>query len=500
MSVNSEVQLHRGELTFPEVLFQALASAAPALGVTLAVIVGANFAGAALPLSLIFALVGILLVAACIGQMAQRFPSAGGFYTFVSRGLHPALGTMVAWLYLIVWIVFPSTLFLPFGDFIAGTLNDWFGWSREPVWIVSALVCIAAIYAIVRSGAKLSTKVSLLLGMIEFAIVGALAVTLVVDAGGRNTFAVFGTSHADVKGFVGASGLIGGMIYAIYAFVGFENVVPLAEEAKSPRRNVMRAAILSPLILGAFIIFCTYAATVYFGVGRFTSFPSFNGGDAWIGITKQVWHTGWYVLLFALLNSCIASANAATNAGTRHIFAMGRIRLLPHSFSRLDDRTGTPTLALGTLMAISVAVTLAAGLATDGPLQGFAFLGTIETVTAILLYTLVALATLVYFLRARREGFNPLLHVVVPIAAVVVMVPSLMTAFGVGSSVFKFISPLPHPYDIAAWISVAWLVIGVVYAAWQWRAHPDRVQATEHVFVDDAAAVPEMEAVPVTAA
>jgi amino acid transporter len=50
------------------------------------VVVGANFAGGALPFSLLLALGGILLVATCIAQMARRFPTAGGFYTFVSRG------------------------------------------------------------------------------------------------------------------------------------------------------------------------------------------------------------------------------------------------------------------------------------------------------------------------------------------------------------------------------------------------------------------------------
>ena len=485
VTTDTDTHLHEGELTFPEVLFQALASAAPALGVTLAVVVGANFAGGALPFSLLLALGGILLVATCIAQMAQRFPTAGGFYPFVSRGLHPAFGAMVAWLYLIIWIVFPSTLFLPFGEFVATTLHNWFGWGHDPVWIVSALICIGAIYLIVRAGAKLSTKVSILLGMVEFLIVGALAVTLIAKAGSHNTVSVFGTSHADVKGFVGFSGVFGAMIYAIYAFVGFENVVPLAEEAKNPRRNVMLAALLSPVILGAFIIFCTYAVTVYFGADRFSSFTTFNGGDAWIGVAKEVWHTGWYLLLFALLNSCVASANAATSAATRHVFAMARIRLLPQSFARLEEQTGTPTLALGTLMAISVVVTLVAGLWTSGPLQGFAFLGTIETVTAILLYTLVALSCFVYFLRTRATGYNLLLHGIVPVAAVAVMIPSLMTAVGVGSGVFRFISPLPHPYDYAAWISVAWLVVGIAFAAWQWRAHPDRVRATERVFVEE---------------
>ncbi len=487
--------LKGGQLSFVEVLFQALASAAPGLSVTLAVIVGASFAGASLSLSLVFALVGLLLVASCIGQMSARFPSAGGFYTFVSNGLHPAVGTMVAWLYLSVWIVFPSTLFLPFGSFIATTLHDDFGWPEKPVWIVSALVCMALIYFLVGRGAKLSTNASIVLGVVEFAILGALAITLIVKAGDNNTLSVFTTHYATVEGFVGMSGIVGGMIYAIYGFVGFENVVPLAEEAREPRRSVLRASLLSPLILGLFIIFCTYAATVYFGPDRFGTFTSYNDGSPWFGITKEVWHMGWYVLLFALLNSAIASANGATNAGIRHLFAMGRIKLLPSVFSRTDPATGTPIFALRTVLIISVVLTLGTGLLLDGgPLQAFGFLGTIETCVAILLYALVALACLVYFLRNRSdEGFNPLLHVVVPILALIVMIPALMAAIGVGSAIFPFIAPLPAPLNIAGYIAFAWLIAGIVFAAWVWKVHPERARMTEKVFVgasDDAVQTP----------
>jgi len=495
-SGSTTAKLKTGQLGFAEVLFQALASAAPGLSVTLAVIVGCSFAGGSLSLSLVFALIGLLLVAACIGQMAARFPSAGGFYTFVANGLHPAVGTMVAWLYLSVWIVFPSTLFLPFGSFIATTLNTDFGWPEQPVWIISALLCIALIYFLVGRGAKLSTNASIVLGLIEFVILGALAVTLIVKAGSNNTLSVFTMHYATIDGFVGMSGIIGGMIYAIYGFVGFENVVPLAEEAREPRRSVLRASLLSPLILGLFIIFCTYAATVYFGPSRFSEFLSYNDGAPWFGITQEVWHMGWYVLLFALLNSAIASANGATNAGIRHLFAMGRIQLLPSAFARTNPTTGTPIFALRTVLIISVILTLVTGLVLDGgPLQAFGFLGTIETCVAILLYALVALSCLVYFLRHRsEEDFNPLLHVVVPILALIVMIPALMAAIGVGSAIFPFIAPLPAPLNIAGYISFVWLIAGIVYAAWVWRTHPDRARQTETVFVDSADdAVPATE-------
>lgn len=485
-AAGGDATLKRGELGFAEVLFQALTSAAPGLSVTLAVIVGANFAGGSLSLSLVLALFGILLVASCIGQMSARFPSAGGFYTFVANGLHPAMGTMVAWLYIIVWVVFPSTLFLPFGSFVASTLGNWWGWSYKPTWIVAALLCIAFIYWLVGQGAKLSTNAAIVLGVVEFAILGALALTMIVKAGSDNTLTVFTPHYADVAGFAGLSGLVGGMIYAIYGFVGFENAVPLAEEARDPRRTVLRVSLLSPLILGLFIILCTYAATVYFGPSGFAGFPASNGGDAWIGLGKDAWGIGWYVLLFAILNSAIASANGATNAGIRHLLAMGRIRLLPAAFARTDG-TGTPVVALRAVLGLSVVLTVVTGLVLDGgPLVAFGFLGTIETCVAILLYALVALSCLVYFVRTKPEGFNPFLHVLVPVLAIVVMVPALMAAIGVGASIFPFISPLPSPFSIAGYLSFAWLVLGIAFAAWVWVAHPDRARATETVFMDGA--------------
>jgi amino acid transporter len=165
---------------------------------------------------------------------------------------------------------------------------------------------------------------------------------------------------------------------------------------------------------------------------------------------------------------------------------MGRIRLLPTAFARTNPTTGTPIFALRTVLIISVILTLVTGLVLDGgPLQAFGFLGTIETCVAILLYALVALACLVYFLRHRSdESFNPLLHVVVPVLALVVMIPALMAAIGVGSAIFPFIAPLPAPFNIAGYIAFAWLIAGIVYAAWIWRAHPDRARQTETVFVD----------------
>src|SRR5215210_5704727 len=73
----------------PEVLFQSITHMAPAAAVAFSIIAGSPYAGGALPLSVLIALVACLCVAISIGELARHLPSAGGMYTYTARGLHP---------------------------------------------------------------------------------------------------------------------------------------------------------------------------------------------------------------------------------------------------------------------------------------------------------------------------------------------------------------------------------------------------------------------------
>jgi hypothetical protein len=64
--------LAREAIGLREVLFQSITHMAPAAAVAFSIIVGANFAAGALPLSVVLAMVGCLLVAVSIGQLARR--------------------------------------------------------------------------------------------------------------------------------------------------------------------------------------------------------------------------------------------------------------------------------------------------------------------------------------------------------------------------------------------------------------------------------------------
>jgi amino acid transporter len=282
-------RLERNAVGLAPTLFQSITHMAPAAAVAFSIIVGAPYAGGSLPLAVLLALVACLLVAVSIGQLGRHLPSAGGLYTYSSRGLHPYIGFLVAWGFILAEPIVAPLLYLIFGNELAANLNTHFGW---PLWLWAPFAVVAGliVWLLTYRGIRLSTRTGVALGTFEIVVFVALAITLIIAAGGHNTLSVFAPNTGNAKGW---GSVFPGMIYAILAFIGFEAAAPLAEEAKDPRRTIPRAVILSALLIGLFYLFCYYAATVYFGPDKMADpkngFALLNNSDPWSAMAQAVW-------------------------------------------------------------------------------------------------------------------------------------------------------------------------------------------------------------------
>ena len=94
--------LRRGAVGFGGALFQSITFMAPAIATALSIPARHRVQRRwRRPLSVIFALIASLLAANSIGQLSKHMPSAGSFYTYVSNGIHPHVGFLVAWGFLL---------------------------------------------------------------------------------------------------------------------------------------------------------------------------------------------------------------------------------------------------------------------------------------------------------------------------------------------------------------------------------------------------------------
>ncbi len=477
-------RLERNAVGLAPTLFQSITHMAPAAAVAFSIIVGAPYAGGSLPLAVLLALVACLLVAVSIGQLARHLPSAGGLYTYSSRGLNPSIGFLVAWGFMLAEPIVAPLLYLIFGNELAANLNSHFGW---PLWLWAPFAVVAGliVWGLTYRGIRLSTGTGVVLGTFEILVFLALSLTLVISAGSHNTLSVFAPNTGNAKGL---GSVFPAMIFAILAFIGFEASAPLGEEAREPRKTIPRAVILSALLIGLFYLFCYYAATVYFGPSKMADpkngFVMFNGGDPWSGMAQAVWGPGIVIVILAVLNSAIANSNAGVNAATRVGYALARIGLLPRMLGRIHPRFATPYVAVNVQSAGGIILAVALGWATGGPLNAFALLGTVATIIVVAIYILTNLSNLVFYLREQRGEFNLFLNGIVPIVGSVVFLPALVAAFGI-DFLSLGITPLTPPANLAPIVIGVWMVIGVALLIYFATRDPGRITQTGRVFLDE---------------
>src|SRR5256886_14178835 len=97
-------KLRANAIGLPGVLFQSITTMAPASAVSFSLGAAIPFAGGALPLAVLIALIVCSLIALNIGSLARYLPSAGGvFFFFYPRP--PVPRGLVDW-----WLFFSSPL------------------------------------------------------------------------------------------------------------------------------------------------------------------------------------------------------------------------------------------------------------------------------------------------------------------------------------------------------------------------------------------------------
>src|SRR5947209_13911944 len=229
-SSSGQNSLRPNAIGLPGVLFQSITTMAPASAVSFSLGAAIPFAGGALPLAVLIALIICSLIALNIGSLAKYLPSAGGYFTYVSRGLGSQAGWMTGWLFSLTYLLIVPLQLLVLGPVMDAFVQQYFHLSLG--WAFWAMVFAIIIFGITYFGIKISADTSVVLGAIEIAVFLLLAIWLVVTAGNGNTAATFNPASSLESGAVLGSwqGILHGMIFAFLAFAGFESSAPLAEE------------------------------------------------------------------------------------------------------------------------------------------------------------------------------------------------------------------------------------------------------------------------------
>jgi len=462
-------KLKPNALRLRDAVFQNMTNMAPAAAMAydFPVQAAVTAAGAAIALSNGISFIAVLLIASSIIQFARKLPSAGGYFTFVSRGLGRRPGALSGLVFFLYAAVLPAEVTLIWAGITEELLHQYLGVRIS--WIVWEALMVAAVTYLAFAGVRRSARIGIIAGSIEIVIFVALGISLLADPVTPPRLELFLPSSSPS----GWSGILGfGLVYGILSFVGFEAAAPLGEETRQPRRNIPRSFFYSAAIMGTVYVFVSFAVVCGWGVDDLQSFAT--GQSPFTTLANRVWGPAWVLIYFAMTNSSLACALASSTASSRVMYSMGRVGLLPRFLGFVHATNRTPAYAIVTQGCVTMLLALLVGLAW-GTLQGFTVLAVTLTIGAMMIYILGNIALPVFYLKEHRSEFSWLLHLLIPAAATALLLYCL----------YLVVWPVPvYPLNLPAYIAAGWLVFSIGLVIWLARSRPDAMAMAGLLIVD----------------
>lgn len=380
------------------------------------------------------------------GELASRYPHAGGPYVFLREAWGPRVAFLYGWQCLLV--MDPGVIAALAAGLAEYLPVAWHGaapYARR--WAVAVIWVLAAVNV---SGIGISARVMTTLTALKLAALAAIVILAFTIGGGSPThFQPFWQRPPGAPPIGEALAL--GCVATFFSFGGFWEASRVAGEVRDPQRTLPKALAIGVGVVAAAYLVTSLAFIYLVRPERATSAAAFAGsaGGALFG------SDGGRILAVIVVVSIVASMMGLVLMAPRVYYAMSRDGLFPRALARLHPRRGVPDRA----------TLLLAALATF-----FAFVGTFQQIVSFFICTAIAFVALavagLFVLRRRTStyaGFRvpgypitPALFIalVVVVITLVLMARPLQALAGItvvlcGLPAYRFLSPAARPAPVA---------------------------------------------------
>lgn len=359
------------------------------VGAGIYVLIGevAGHAGMFAPWSFVLAAAVMALTVASYAELSTRFPVSAGEAAYVMaafrcRGFAMAIGLLT------VAIGVISSAAVTLGS--AGYIQQFI---PLPQYLIAVAV-VALLGGVAAWGILESVLLASLFTVIE---VGGLLIVICAAVYTELPF-VAAIAQLPPMNATALSGIAFGGLLAFFAYIGFEDLANVVEEARVPHRDIPRAMVLTLLISTTLYVLIAAIAVSAVSADRLSSSaaPLSLVFREVAGVSPA---TISAIAIVATLNTILAQMTMAA----RVIYGLAREGNLPSVLARVHPRTGTPLPATA-LVAISIVP-----LALTVPLTALAETTSLATLTV---FAIVNLA----LLWLRYRGVTSLVpHVTIPV-------------------------------------------------------------------------------------
>jgi amino acid transporter len=334
--------LRANAIDLKDAVIVGMASSGPTASValTLAAIVSvSNYGG---PIAILICGLPMFGIAMAYRRLNRWQVDCGASYTWIGRAITPYLGFIVGWIMLLGYFLGTISDVLPIGPYVLAVFAPGYQNSQFAA-ALSGAIWLIVVTVIAYIGIKVTARFQWILATFEYITVFVFAiVALIAVFGGNPKSASFSWSWFSWSGMGGTSGLVGGILIAVYMFSGWDTSIYVNEETEKSRVNPGRAVLISVGTLTFMYVFFTFA---YQGAVKRGALLA-HGDNALAYIVQQLAGATWAkVMIVAVLFSVIGATQTALVSGARIAFAMGGDGTLPRALGKTHPVHKTPAVA-----------------------------------------------------------------------------------------------------------------------------------------------------------
>ncbi len=397
---NEHKTLLKRNVTLPMLVFFGLGNI---FGAGIYVLIGkmAGITGVYIPLSFLVASIVVLFTALTYAELSARYPVSAGEAVYTNAGFKsPILSTAVGLTIALTGLLSSATILHGFHGYLSTFI--------QTPELVTTLIVVILLSTIAIWGISKSITVTAILTLIEtfglsmIIYVGIDHVSL--DSETLKTF----LPPMDISIL---NSIILGAFLAFYAFIGFEDMVNIAEEVKDPTHTMPKAIITTLIIATLFYIAVAVVSISVVPVDELA-----HSSAPLAKVYETATHSSATILSIIAIFAVINGALIQIIMVSRIFYGMSREGWMPKFLGNINPKTSTPinaTLLSGVLVFILAAV--------------FPLL-TLAKSTSFLIFIVFTIVNASLVLIKRKDPNPPGIHtysIIIPIVAIILNIMML---------------------------------------------------------------------------
>lgn len=315
----------------------------------------------------------ILMGALALAEVAVLLPRAGGNYVFLREAYGRWAGFLWGWVEF--WIIRAASigaLAFIFVESLHDIVRETQGltasqealtfWQRQYLilGVIAVLALINARGTVLGAGLQVVITTVKVASLVTIAVLPFIIIMLAtprsVTVGFENMAPVWPTDWRSVS----LSNFGGALVAVFWAYHGWMNIAPVAEEVQNPRRNIPLALLVGTMTIMVVYVSANFAYYLVMPGSVMTGLVD-RPVAAEFGL-RLLGPIGLMLVSAAIMTSVFGALNGNMLVGPRLLFAMGRDRLAPSFLGDLHARWRTPTAAIAILAAWAMLLVMAVAL------------------------------------------------------------------------------------------------------------------------------------------